>query len=194
MSLGTHGCRGRIIRPLNLWHFTESWPGHPVMAVCLLGHHPGQTRPASLGPWGEHARAEPGGEWGCLVVCLLGSHCGGCRWSWLKEWCNCLSVQSGHSGLGDGEVCMWGLLEASGGALLDCSCCPSNWCWHYHVLLLPCLLQGCKLLIREPSLGHILSSTLCQGWPGLGWRMGPWASPSSRQRPGCHHHTSQPCP
>ena len=42
------------------------------------------------------------------------SHCWGCRWSLLKEQCNHSSMQCGCGGLGDGEVCKWGLVEAWG--------------------------------------------------------------------------------
>ena len=122
------------------------------------------------GPWGKHSVADLGGEWGHPAACvgvksghilltslLLDSCCWGWRWSILKKQCSCSSAWCEHSGLGDGEVCLWGLLmEAHGGASLGC-CYPSDWLWCHHALL---LLWGHVLLIRESPLSCLATSFL----------------------------------
>ena len=83
-----------------------------------------------VGPWGKHSMTDHGGEWGHPAACIkalsgcilltshdLDSHCWGCRQSLLKEQYYCSSLQSGCNGLGNGEVCLWGLLEAQEGGL-----------------------------------------------------------------------------
>ena len=143
------------------------------MVVC----HPGlQVRLKqicfSVRPWSEHYVADPDGEWGHPVACigvlsghillmplLLDSCCWGWRWSWLKEWCNHSSMWCGHGGLGDGEVCLWILVEARGSALLTCWC-PGNWLWCCCSLLLQPLLWGHELLDKVSPLGHWASSFL----------------------------------
>ena len=100
-----------------------------------------------------------------LTPFLLDSCCWDWRWSLLKEQCNCLSAWCGHGGLGDGEVHLWGHVEAWGHALLVCWC-PGNWLWCCCALLLLCLLQDHELPIRESPLSHLASSFLLQSAEG----------------------------
>ena len=133
------------------------------------------------GPWSEHPMIDPGGDWGHPVACikvlsgcilltylLLDSHCWGCRKSSLKEQCNCSSLLSGCSGLGNGEVCLWGLLEAWEGVLLACWCSVNGLCC-CSLLLWP-LLWGHELLDRESPLGCLAISFLLPSSEGdLAW-------------------------
>ena len=157
------------------------------MAVCHPGHQWGQNRPVCL--WG------PGADtlwlilvgngsvlWhafrvlsGCILLAplLLDSCCWGCRWSLLKEWCNCSSMWCGCGGLGDGEVCLWGLVEAWGGVSLPCWC-PGNWLWHCCALLLLPMLQGCELLNKWSPISHLATSFLLVSAEGdLAWKSRP---------------------
>ena len=109
---------------------------------------------------------------------LLDSCCWGCRWSLFKEQCNCSSVWCGHGGLGDGEVYLWGHVEAWGGA----SYLFGFW-WLTLVLLHSAFMASAagpwapQQGVTSGPLGNLFPPALCWRWPSLGWRMGLWVPP-----------------
>ena len=142
-------------------------------------------------PWGKHSVTDPGWEWGHPVACiavlsgcilltplLLDSCCWGYRWSLLKEWYNCSSVQCGCIGFGDGEVCLgvlWKPREVSH-LLADTLMMDSA--------AALCFYSLCYGVLSSLTESHLLATwqpPSSWGWPSSGWKAGLQVHPSSRQ-------------
>ena len=104
---------------------------------------------------------------------LLDSHCWGCTLSLFREWYNCLSMQCGLGGLGDGK----GMPVGSCGSLRMClACCLMLW---QQTLLLHSAsmasARGHELLDRESPLVHLAIFFLLPSTEGDLAQDGGWA-------------------